>query len=282
MSRPLRIEFPNALYHVTSRGDRREDIFEDDADRRSFLETFGMVVERFNWLCYAWCLMDNHYHLLVQTPDGNLSKGMRQLNGVFTQLSNRRHGRTGHLFQGRFKAILVDSDTYLTELSRYIVLNPVRARMVKRAEDWPWSSYRASMGLDPPDEFLAVDALLAQFATRRATAQARYARFVLEGVGAASPWENLKGQVFLGSDAFVETMQARVSKALKQDLQIPKAQRRAPAASLRAIEKSLPDRDAAILKAYSTGAYSYQQLAAHFGVHFTTVGRVVRRAVEKI
>ena len=90
-------------------------------------------MERFNWLCYAWCLMDNHYHLLVQTPDGNLSKGMRQLNGVFTQLSNRRHGRTGHLFQGRFKAILVDSDTYLTELSRCIVLNPVRARMVKRA-----------------------------------------------------------------------------------------------------------------------------------------------------
>ena len=118
MSRPIRIEFPNALYHVTSRGDRREAIFESDDDRLSFLQTLGQVVEQFNWLCYAWCLMDNHYHLLIQTPDGNLSKGMRQLNGVFTQLSNRRHGRVGHLFQGRFKAILVDSDAYLLELGK--------------------------------------------------------------------------------------------------------------------------------------------------------------------
>ncbi|MBL8512803.1 MAG: addiction module toxin RelE, partial [Betaproteobacteria bacterium] len=177
------------------------------------------------------------------------------------------------------KAILVDSDAYLTELARYIVLNPVRARMVKRAEDWPWSSYRASMGLEKPDAFLAVDSLLAQFGARRSTAQARYARFVLEGVGAESPWENLQGQVFLGSDAFVETMQARASHALKRDLQIPKAQRRAPPPPLRVIEKSATDRDAAILKAYSTGGYSYQQLAAHFGVHFTTVGRIVRRAL---
>ncbi len=149
MSRPIRIEFPNALYHVTSRGVRREDIFDDDDDRRAFLKTLGDVVGQFNWLCYAWCLMDNHYHLLIQTPDGNLSKGMRQLNGVYTQLSNRRHRRVGHLFQGRFKAILVDSDGHLLELARYVVLNPVRARMVKRATDWEWSSYRASLGIAP-------------------------------------------------------------------------------------------------------------------------------------
>jgi putative transposase len=149
MSRPIRIEFPNALYHVTSRGDRREDIFEDDEDRREFLQTFAQVVEQFNWLCFAWCLMDNHYHLLIQTPDGNLSKGMRQLNGVYTQISNRRHRRVGHLFQGRFKAILVDGDAYLLELARYVVLNPVRAGMVKRPEHWAWSSYRASQGLVP-------------------------------------------------------------------------------------------------------------------------------------
>ena len=113
MSRPLRIEFPNALYHVTARGDRREDIFEDDENRKLLLETLGEVIGQFNWVCYAWCLMDNHYHLLIQTPDGNLSKGMRQLNGVYTQASNRRHKRVGHLLQGRFKAILVDGDAYL-------------------------------------------------------------------------------------------------------------------------------------------------------------------------
>jgi REP element-mobilizing transposase RayT len=149
MSRPVRIEFPNALYHVTARGDRREDIFEDDVDRQAFLEIFGQVVKQFNWLCYAWCLMDNHYHLLIQTPYANLSKGMRQLNGVYTQSSNRRHARVGHLFQGRFKAILVDSDAYLLELARYVVLNPVRAGMVRKPDKWAWSSYRASMGLAP-------------------------------------------------------------------------------------------------------------------------------------
>ena len=167
MSRPLRLEYPDALYHITARGDRRENIFEDDQDRLAFLATLAKVVKQFNWLCYAYCLMDNHYHLLIQTPDGNLSKGMRQLNGVFTQSSNRRHSRVGHLFQGRFKAILVDSDAYLLELARYVVLNPVRAEMAKKADRWHWSSYRASVGLVSADEFLAVDGLLAQFAKRR-------------------------------------------------------------------------------------------------------------------
>ena len=128
MARPVRIEFAGALYHITSRGDRREAIYEDDTDRFRFLEVLGEVVERFNWRCHAYCLMTNHYHLVVETVDGNLSKGMRQLNGVYTQWSNRRHRRTGHLLQGRYKAILVDSEAYLLELARYVVLNPVRAQ----------------------------------------------------------------------------------------------------------------------------------------------------------
>jgi len=127
MARPLRIELSGALYHVTDRDDRREAIYEEDDDCQSFLETLAGAVERFNWICYAYCLMTNHYHLVIETPDANLSKGMRQLNGVFTQGTNRRHGRTGHLFQGRFKGILVDKDRYLLELTRYVVLNPVRA-----------------------------------------------------------------------------------------------------------------------------------------------------------
>lgn len=276
MSRPLRIEFPDALYHVTARGDRREDIFEDDQDRRMFLDIFAQVVTQFNWLCYAWCLMDNHYHLLIQTPEGNLSKGMRQLNGVYTQANNRRHQRVGHLFQGRFKAILVDSDAYLLELARYVVLNPVRAGIVRRAQDWPWSSYRASMGLAPAQDFLAVDGLLAQFASSRSTAQARYAQFVAEGVGSASPWQQLRSQVYLGDEVFVEKMNKRVHQQQREDVQIPRAQRRASAPSLDAIKQAEPDRNAAMVRAYSTGAYSYQQIAQHFGVHFTTVGRVVR------
>jgi len=278
MSRPIRIEFPDALYHITSRGDRREDIFEDDDDRRAFLHTLAQVVDQFNWLCYAWCLMDNHYHLLIQTPDSNLSKGMRQLNGVFTQTSNRRHQRVGHLFQGRFKAILVDNDAYLLELARYVVLNPVRAGVVKRPGEWPWSSYRASLGLVPADAFLAVDGLLAQFAKRRSVAQTRYAQFVAEGIKASSPWQQLKGQVFLGDERFVEQMQNRAAKNQRQDVQIPVAHRRPPPVALRQIEKDAADRNAAIVRAHATGAYSYQQIADHFGIHFTTVGRIVRGA----
>ena len=275
MSRPVRIEFPDALYHVTARGDRREDIYEDDQDRQMFLTVLEQVITQFNWVCHAWCLMDNHYHLLIQTPDGNLSKGMRQLNGVYTQASNRRHRRVGHLFQGRFKAILVDHDAYLLELARYIVLNPVRAGMVKKPADWPWSSYRATVGLEESAPWLAVDGLLAQFAKRRSLAQQRYGQFVAEGIKADSPWMNLKGQVFLGNDHFVERMQAHL-KSGEDDVQIPMAQRRPPAPSLDEIKRLASDRNSAIVEAYATGGYSYQQLADHFGLHFTTVGKIVR------
>lgn len=277
MSRPARIEFSNALYHVTARGDRREDIFEDNEDRQVFLQILEQVIAQFNWLCYAWCLMDNHYHLLVQTPDGNLSKGMRQLNGVFTQTSNRRHQRVGHLFQGRFKAILVDSQPYLLELSRYVVLNPVRAGIVAGPADWAWSSYRASMGLVPPTPWLAVDGLLAQFAEQRSLAQQRYAKFVAEGVNAGSPWQHLNRQVFLGDDAFVRRMQANLKVEQRDDVQIPVAHRRTPPLSLQQIASNVPDRNTAILMAYAAGAYCYQEIADFYGVHFTTVGRVVRK-----
>lgn len=275
MSRPIRIEFSNALYHVTARGDRREDIFEDDADRQMFLSILAQVVTQCNWICHAWCLMDNHYHLLIQTPDGNLSKGMRQLNGVYTQASNRRHQRVGHLFQGRFKAILVDSDAYLLELARYVVLNPVRAGMVQKPVDWKWSSYRASVGLEPAVPWLAVDGLLAHFAKRRSLAQQRYAQFVAEGIKAASPWSNLQGQVFLGDEQFVQRMQAHLLSG-KDDMQIPLAQRRPPPPPLAEIEHHAADRNAAIVAAYATGGYSYQQLADYFGLHFTTIGKIVR------
>ena len=130
MSRPLRLEFAGALYHVTSRGDRQEDIYDDDCDRRLFLDIFGDVCDVYNWVCHGYCLMSNHYHLIVETPDANLSKGMRQLNGLYTRKYNLSHNRVGHVFQGRYKAIHVDKERYLLELARYVVLNPVRAGMV--------------------------------------------------------------------------------------------------------------------------------------------------------
>ncbi len=279
MARPLRIEFAGALYHITSRGDRREAIYDDDEDREAFLNVLAEVVDRYNWLCHSFCLMTNHYHLVVETVDGNLSRGMRQLNGVYTQATNRRHKRVGHLFQGRFKGILVDKDAYLLELSRYVVLNPVRARMVDSPEQWPWSSYREMIGVSPIPKWLATDGLLSQFATNRAEAQECYRRFVLDGVG-QSIWSGLHQQIYLGDEAFVERMQAK-AKIDGDALSVPHAQRRPPAPRLAEIAAHYTTRDDAIVVAYATGAYSYREIAEHYNIHLATVGRIVRRAMQR-
>jgi REP element-mobilizing transposase RayT len=163
MARPVRIEFAGALYHLTSRGDGREDIYLDEADRLLFLQVLGQVCDQFNWACHAYCLMGNHYHLLVETHEGNLAKGMRQLNGVYTQGFNRKHRRVGHVFRGRYKAILVHKDSYLLELARYIVLNPVRAQMVRSAKEWRWSSYRSTCAQADAPAWLHTDWILAAF-----------------------------------------------------------------------------------------------------------------------
>lgn len=279
MSRPLRIEFHGALYHITSRGDRGETIYEDDEDREIFLSVLAEVAEHYQWICYAYCLMTNHYHLLVETAEGNLSKGMRQLNGVFTQASNRRHQRIGHLFQGRFKAILVDKDAYLMELSRYVVLNPVRAGMVDSPKQWPWSSYQAMLGIVPSPKWMATDGLLNQFGTDRVNARARYQRFVQEGIGRGI-WTDLRQQIYLGDDAFVERMQAnaRIERNISN---VPLVQRQSPAPSLEKLAADHNDRDATIVAAHATGVYSYREIAEFFNIHPATIGRIVRNAMQQ-
>src|SRR5882672_8831382 len=159
MARPLRIEFPGAVYHVTSRGDRREPIFVDDEDRRILLDLVGQALSRFDAQMLAYCLMGNHYHFVVHTRKANLSLLMRHINGVYTQAFNRRHDKVGHLFQGRFKAILVDRDAYLLEVCRYVELNPVAAKIARKPETWSWSSYRAHVGLDATPTWLDTDGL---------------------------------------------------------------------------------------------------------------------------
>ena len=278
MARPLRLEFAGALHHVTARGNERRDIFlgNADDDRGTFLDTLAQTCERFTWICHAYCLMTNHYHLLIETPDANLSAGMRQLNGVYTQHVNRKHARVGHLFQGRFKGILVEKDSYLLELARYIVLNPVRAGMVRGVEDWPWSSYRASAGIDVAPSFLAVDWLLGAFSDRRHQAMVEYRKFVAEGAAAPSPWLELKNQIYLGSERFVESMNAKIDtdRSLQE---IPQRQRRPVAKPLEYFSANCVDRDQAIAAAYRTGAYSMQDIADHFGIGRMTVSRAVKR-----
>ena len=282
MTRPLRIEFPGAIYHVTSRGNARAPIVEDDADRELMLETLSQVVERFNWICHAYCLMGNHYHLMIETPDANLTAGMRQLNGVYTQRFNRRHRRVGHLFQGRFKAILVDRDSYLLELCRYVVLNPVRAKMVKRAGDYRWSSYRATVGMTEAPSFLRCEWVLSQFAQSQTVARRRYREFVAAGTQAESPWEKLRGQILLGSEGFVAKMMPvlRRKAALKE---IPRVQR---FANRPRIEAALPlgkryrkaRRDRAIKVAHLKYGYTLSAIGSHLGLHYTTVSKVVNQA----
>lgn len=275
MARPLRIELCGGLYHVTARGDRREAIYFSDADRRAWLDLLAAVCERFNWRCHAWCQMTNHYHLVVETPDGNIGHGMRQLNGVYTQYVNRTQRRVGHLFQGRYTGILVEKESYLLELARYVVLNPVRACMVSDAGDWPWSSYRAMVGRVDTPQWLEVDWILGQFGRSREGAIERYSAFVRDGVGQAAPWQKLEGQVFLGSERFVEAMRSRLPDA---DLrEVPRAQRRAKAPALDTYLE-FDDRKAGMVAAYRTGGYSMRQIADAFGVHYATVSRAVRRA----
>jgi putative transposase len=207
MARPLRLEFPSAVYHVTARGDRREAIFLDDEDRQRFIHLLGKEVEQQRWLLYAYCLMDNHYHLLLETPEPNLGRGMRRLNGVYTQAFNRRHGLVGHVLQGRYKSILVDRDAYLLELCRYVVLNPIRAGIVDDPAAWRWSSYRATAGEMSAPQWLDTSRVLGLFHPELAAARSAYASFAAQGRGLPSPWANLSGQIYLGGEAFLGRMQ---------------------------------------------------------------------------
>lgn len=273
MARPLRLEFAGAIYHVMARGDHRETIYTDDQDRRGFLDLLGTVCDRFNWVIHAYCLMNNHYHLLVETPDANLGRGMRQLNGVYTQDFNRRHRRVGHVFQGRYKGILVQRGEYLLELTRYVVLNPVRAGMVATAQDWPWSSYRAQVGAVPAFDWLDTEWLLGQFGQQQADAIARYRRFVVEGVGESSPLEAVRDQLYLGDQQFGESLRTLAESRYLRG--ISKAQRRPMAGSLAEYEHGCSSRREAMAQAYRSGAYTMQQIAEHFGVHYMTVSRAV-------
>ena len=275
MARPLRIEFAGALYHVTSRGDRQENIYESDTGRENFLLVLEEVCKQYNWSVHSYCLMSNHYHLLVETPDGNLSKGMRQLNGVFTQKYNRNNNKVGHVFQGRFKGILVDGDAYLMELVRYIVLNPVRAQMVRSARDWKWSSFRATIGVVLCPEWLDREWLLSSFAKRQSVAIDKFKRFVAEGKNQPSPWDNLKNQIFLGDEQFVERMLDHVKKD-KRLSEIPKAQRRVKVKSIEDYARDSDSRNLAIVSAYRSGAFTLAEIGEYFGLHYSTVGGIVR------
>jgi len=281
MARPLRLEYEGAVYHITSRGDAREDIFLDKGDRSRFLEVLADVVTRYGWICHAYCLMTNHYHLLIETPEAGLSRGMHLLNGVYTQWFNRRHDRVGHLLQGRFKAILVEKESHLLELVRYVVLNPVRAKMVRSVRDWPWSSYRATAAQMEVPEFLMVDWVLSQFDSDRERAVRAYRRFIQQGRG-IHVWNGLRAGALLGTDGFVDQLRPLL-KEKPLDPEYRKRERFAARPSLEKLFRDVTDkatRNERIYQAVRIYHYTLREVGDYVGLLYSTISLIAKRVHE--
>lgn len=223
MARPLRIEYPGAFYHITSRGNEQQEIFRSLKDRERFLTYLESATQRYGAVIHVYCLMSNHYHLLLETPRGNLSQIMRHINGAYTTYFNLRLKRVGHLFQGRYKAILVEVDEYALELSRYIHLNPVRAKMVRRPEEYLWSSYRVYAGLEQPSDWLKTRFILNYFDRKNLKAKNSYKTFVEELLEREypSPMRDVIASTILGSPEFVEKVSSENLGLRKDGRNVP-------------------------------------------------------------
>jgi REP element-mobilizing transposase RayT len=270
MARPLRIEYPGAVYFITCIGNANQNVFLDSEDGNSWIEIFDRVCDRFGWICYAFCLMGNRYMIVVETKEPNLSKGMRQLNGMYTQSFNRRHSSSGHLFQGRFKSVHVQKEKYLADLVRYILFLPVHSGFVKLPQQFKWSSckylfdredcpawvnnkYLKGLYSDPENDFSANnppdDVIL----------------------------KSIKKQIFLGDEDFISELQKYISK--DKDLrEIPKIQRAKPISEF---VNSSDSKEKAIANAYLSGDYTLQQIADYFSLHYSTISRIVKEFENK-
>ena len=212
MSRPLRIEFPGACYYVTARGNAGQEIFTDIEDGREFLKLLGLEIGQQKWICHGYCLLENHFHLLIETPNSNLGRGMGRLNMRYSQWFGRRHQRPGHLFQGRYKAIIFEKDRHLQNIARHVVSNPVRTGAVNQADQWRWSSYRAlATGTESP-KWLTTNWILNSFSTDTRLARNSWKQFVKNAADAPSPWTEVRGGHYLGSEEFLQTLKEKIGK----------------------------------------------------------------------
>jgi putative transposase len=278
MARPLRVEYAGALYHVYARGIAGQDIFLGNKDRSLFLKSLSDAVERHHVLLHAYCLMSNHYHLLLETPDGNLSRAMRHINGTYTQSHNRILQRRGPLLQGRFMANLVEKDRYLLELSRYIVLNPVRAHMVGEPGAWPWSSYRATAGINPAPPWLTTDWLLGIMGGRtRKEARGRYRSFVQKGMEEGAYPEGMSWtRLVIGGEAFVQQVRERIEGRTGLE-EVTKAQRFTGRPSLEEIFQNVrnkTERNGRIREAWLRHGYRLNEIAEAVGLHYSRVSHI--------
>jgi REP element-mobilizing transposase RayT len=243
MTRPLRIEYPGAFYHVINRGNAGEKIFKSKRDKEKFLEYLEKAVERFSIIIHTYCLMDNHYHLLMETSQANLSVAAQWINVSYAVYFNRKRQRNGHLFQGRFKAILIDADEYLKQLSRYIHLNPVRAKITEAPADYLWSSHRAFIGVEKPPQWLETKWLLSQFGRRKKVAISSYRRYVeeVEATALENPHKDVVGGMILGDPGFVNWVKDEFLSIRDEDEEMPQLKVLKPKPSLDTIVKVVCD-----------------------------------------
>ncbi|MFH1142544.1 MAG: transposase [Candidatus Uhrbacteria bacterium] len=278
MARPLRVEYPGALYHVTSRGNAKNSIFLTDKDRFCFLEILKNVCDTHNWICYAYCLMDNHYHLLIESVDATLSSGMRDLNGVYTQRFNYLNDSVGHIFQGRFKSFVIEKEFYLLRVARYTVLNPVRAGLVRHPRDWRWCSYNETIG-NSKAILIKPEPLLEIFGDDLVGATEEYKIFVEEGVDEKSPFEEIDEGVILGSPQFVSLVQEK-TQSKEKIKEIPRSERivgRPTFSDLFDEIENVKDRNNAIIFARNRCGYLIAEIARHLDIDPSTAGKIVKK-----
>jgi REP element-mobilizing transposase RayT len=293
MARPLRITFPGAFYHVTSRGNERKAVFKSKRDREKFLDYLESASQRYDALIHAYCMMDNHYHLLLETPLGNLPQIMRHINGAYTTYFNIKRNRSGHLFQGRYKAILVDIDEYAKELSRYIHLNPVRAKIVETPEQYEWSSYKCYIGKQKPAKWLYRDFILGYFGKKISTAQKEYQKFVnaLAHQKYANPLDEVVSSTLLGSADFIAFIKDNFISAQKPDKELPALTELVKKPSIEDIFKEvelvftddkLLARNVKMYLCQRNTGKKLKEIGLHFGIGESGVSQACRRICQKI
>ncbi len=292
MARQLRIEYPGAFYHVTSRGNRKEPIFLTDHDREALLEYFKDANKKFDAIVHAYCLMKNHYHLLLHTLRANLSKIMHFINTSYTILFNTRHSRVGHLFQGRFRAILVEADNYAQELSRYIHLNPVRAKIVTRPEAYEWSSYQTYLGAQRSEPWLNTHTVLGYFDRNLIVARKKYAAFVTAALGKEieSPLEKAVSSLILGSNDFVDKIKADFIQKRSEQREVPAIRKLKEKPSIEIIQKFVGQalgaenrlaRNIAIFLCHTQTDYALKEISEYFSIGKSSIGNICREMRQK-
>lgn len=287
VARPLRIEYPGAFYHIAARGNEKKAIFNSNGDRLKFIHYLELANERYGAIVHSYCLMDNHYHLLIETPQGNLAQIIHYINGSYSAYFNTKHDRVGHLFQGRYKAILVQKDAYAQELSRYIHLNPVRGGLAALPSDYRWSSYHFYIGLVEKPHWLQTDFILAYFGEKKALAQTNYQKFVKDGLKTTvnNPLGETFASTFLGSPEFIKDIRKKIAMDIN-DIDLPALKQVVSNPSLKDIEHAVErviSKDHPLYSkfcihvSHQYSGLSLNEIGTYFGKKGCTISQASRR-----